>query len=312
MNGHQKIGVHIPATGILILVMLSFLWGGNMVSIKLSNQGIPPMTAAAVRSVVASVLLWWYARVKGEKVFLSGPDFKHGVIIGFIFGSEFLLLYHGLTLTDASRGVIFLYTHPFWVALAAHYLLHGDRLTWSKSIGLSVAFAGVALVFWFRSAASGPLSWLGDLMELGAGLGWAATTVYIKQFIANRPISHFQTLFAQLFFSIPVLAAGAAIFERHKAITLEPIVIGALFYQSVIVAFMSYLLWFWMIHHYPVSRLAAFTFLAPMFGVLLSGLLLHETLTVFLIAGLVMVAVGIFLVNRPETGLYWYGRRPIR
>ena len=312
MNGRQQIGMHIPATGILILVVLSFLWGGNMVSIKLSNQGIPPMTAAAVRSVVASLLLWWYARVKGEQVFLSGADFKHGVVTGFIFGAEFLLLYSGLSLTDASRGVIFLYTHPFWVALSAHYLLHGDRLTWTKSIGLSIAFAGVALVFGFRSSAAGPLSWLGDLMEVGAAVGWAATTVYIKQFIANRPISHYQTLFAQLFFSIPILAAGAAIFEREQPIMLGPMVLGALFYQSVIVAFMSYLVWFWMIHRYPVSRLAAFTFLAPMFGVLLIGLLLHETLTVFLIAGLVMVAVGIFLVNRPENGPFWYGRQSTR
>jgi drug/metabolite transporter (DMT)-like permease len=308
MNGHHNTAAHIPPMGILMLVMLSFLWGGNMVSIKVSNQGIPPMMAAAVRSVVASILLWWYARVKGEPVFLSGGDFKHGVIIGLIFGLEFLLLYSGLSLTDASRGVIFLYTHPFWVALAAHYLLHGDRLTWSKSIGLSIAFAGVALVFGFRSSTAGPLSWLGDLMELGAALGWAATTVYIKQFISYRPISHFQTLFAQLFFSIPVLAVGAAIFESGQPVTLAPMVLAAVFYQSVIVAFMSYLLWFWMIHHYQVSRLAAFTFLAPMFGVLLSGLFLHETLTVYLIAGLVMVAAGIYLVNRPETGLSWYGR----
>jgi len=55
-----------------------------------------------------------------------------------------------------------------------------------------------------------------------------------------------------------------------------------------------------MIHRFPVSRLAAFTFLAPLFGVVLSGLLLHEALPLLLWVGLALVASGIYLVNRPE------------
>jgi drug/metabolite transporter (DMT)-like permease len=70
-------------------------------------------------------------------------------------------------------------------------------------------------------------------------------------------------------------------------------------YQCVIVAFVSYLLWFRMIHSYPVSRLAAFTFLTPLFGVILSALFLGESLTWSLWTGLGLVAAGIYLVNRP-------------
>ncbi len=78
--------------------------------------------------------------------------------------------------------------------------------------------------------------------------------------------------------------------------------LAALFYQTVIVATVSYVLWFWMIYHYQVSRLAAFTFLAPLFGVLLmSNAILGETLTPLLLAGLALVAIGIYLVNRPES-----------
>jgi drug/metabolite transporter (DMT)-like permease len=68
----------------------------------------------------------------------------------------------------------------------------------------------------------------------------------------------------------------------------------------VVVAFFSYILWFWMIHRYPVSRLTAFTFLAPLFGVSLSGLILGESITLRLLLGLTLVAGGIYLVNRPE------------
>jgi len=300
MNQSQHAPDGIPASGILCLVILSLIWGANMVSIKVSNQGVPPILAAAVRSVVASFLLWMYARAMGERVFLGRDGFVHGVIVGFIFGVEFLLLYVGLSYTDASRAVIFLYTHPFWVALAAHFLLQGDRLTWTKAAGLALAFIGVGLVFGARSSHLGSLSRLGDLMELGAAILWAASTIYIKQLTVNRPVSPVQTLFAQLFFSIGVLAFGSLLFEREQTITLTPLIVACVFYQSVIVAFASYLVWFWMIHRYQVSRLAAFTFLAPMFAVIFSGLLLGEPLTVSLWVGLTLVAAGIYLVNRLE------------
>ena len=129
---------------------------------------------------------------------------------------------------------------------------------------------------------------------------WAATTIYLKKFVRERPITHFQTLFAQLFFSIPLLAAAYLILEWNRPVMITLPVLSAFAYQMLLVAFFSYLLWFWMIHHYPVSRLAAFTFLAPLFGVIFSGVLLGEPLTVMLLAGLMLVAVGIYLVNRPE------------
>jgi len=273
-----------------------------MVSIKVSNQGIPPILAATIRSVVASFLVWLYARAQKERVFLTWEHMGHGLAIGVLFGLEFLLLYCGIDYTDASRAVIFLYTHPLWVALGAHFLLSHERLNWIKSVGLCLAFAGLISVFASRSTTLGPLHFLGDLMEVGAGILWAATTLYIKRFIWDRPITHFQTLFAQLFFSIPVLAMGSFLFEADKTVVLAPLVVSAIVYQTVVVAFFSYLLWFWMIHRYPVSRLAAFTFLAPLFGVILSGLLLKETLTFQLWVGFVLVSAGIYLVNRPESG----------
>ena len=95
MNTNSDRSSHIPVAGVLFLVMLSFLWGANMVSIRFSNQGVSPILAATIRSVVASFLLWLYARYVSEKVFLYGGDLKHGIVIGVLFGVEFLVLYWG-------------------------------------------------------------------------------------------------------------------------------------------------------------------------------------------------------------------------
>ena len=103
---------------------------------------------------------------------------------------------------------------------------------------------------------------------------------------------------AKLIYSLPVLAVGSALFERPVLLDLNPTVLAALFYQSVVVAFVSYLVWFWMIQRYPVSRLAAFTFMAPLFGVILGGLILDEPVTALVWLGLAGVAGGVYVVNR--------------
>ncbi len=272
-----------------------------MVSIRFSNEGIPPVLAATVRSVIASVLLWIYARSRGQRVWVQRDQLKYGIAIGLLFGAEFSIFYLGVAHTDVSRAVIFLYTNPLWTALGAHFLLPNDRLTPIKTAGLLLSFGGLVAVFQSKASFPGPDYWIGDLLEVGAAILWAATTVYIKKFVWDKPVTHYQTLFAQLFFSIPILLIGYLFLEWGRPVSLTAPVLLALGYQSIIVASFSYLFWFWMIHHYPVTRLSAFTFLTPLFGVILSGIILGEAMTLPLWIGLVLVAAGIYLVNRPPS-----------
>ncbi len=290
----------VPWAASLALAGLCLLWGGNLVSIKISNEGIPPLLGAVARSGVAALLVWGLARSRRQGVFFPRRDLRHAAVIGLFFAVEFILLYWGLVFTNASRGVIFFYTQPFWTAIGAHLFLSNDRLNSVKVAGLLVAFLGLVSVFWSRSAALGPLYWLGDLMQVGGGLGWAATTIYVKRIVTDHHYTPYQTLFSQLFFSIPALGVAWLVFQRAEPLRLTGLVVGAFFYQAVIVATLSYLAWFWMIHRYAVSRLASFTFLAPLFGVILSGLILQEEIPLMLWAGVLLVGAGIFLVNRPQ------------
>ena len=286
----------------LLQIFICFLWGANLVSIRISNQGIPPMLAAASRSVIAAFLLWFYARLNGLSLSLERKDVIHGTVIGCLFGTEFLFIYWGLSFTTASRSVIFLYTHPFWVALGAHFILKDDRLTPKKLTGLFLAFAGILAVFRSRSEQLPPAYWLGDLMELAAAFFWASTTLYIKRMTQNRHITHYQTLFAQLLYSIPILAAGWVIFEKLEGPHLNGLVVTAFVYQCFVVAFFSYILWFWMISRFSVSVLTAFTFFAPLFGTVLGAVLLSEPVTPMVWTGMALVGAGIYLVNRlPKT-----------
>jgi len=285
----------------LLLVVFCLIAGGNIVSIKFSNQSIPPILAATIRSVVASFLLWLWARALNIQVSLPAGQMKHGVALGLLFGGQFLLLYWGLSFTDASRGIILVFCQPLATAVMAHFTLPDDRLHTAKAVGLCMSFVGLVTVFGSRSATLGELHWIGDAMMLTTGLLWAANNIYIKKFVENTSISHFQTLFAHLFFSIPLLVCGTLGLEWGMEFSPQPAALSALVYQCVVVAFIGYLLWFRLLQRYQASRLVSFMFLTPLFGVILSGLILGESLTLSLWIGLGLVAAGIYLVNRPST-----------
>lgn len=282
-----------------IVVTLCFLWGMGQVSIKVANRGVSPIFQAAVRSLVAALLVALWARVRALPLVHRDRTFLHGLVIGLLFGTEFLFIYLGLSYTTASHAVIFLYTAPFFVALGAHWLLPNEPLTGRKLAGLILAFAGVILTLWDSLGRPTRLQIAGDLMSMTAGLLWAATSLYLKR-VVRSSMTPSQMLFYQLGVSALQLSFMALFLEPRWIRGLDPLVVTSLAYQGIIVAFASYLIWFWLIQVYPVSNLSGFTFFTPVFGVLLGGLLLHEPLTAKLLSGAGLVTGGMILVNWPE------------
>ena len=287
----------------LLLLLVCAIWGGNAVSIKFSNQGIPPLLAATIRSVAAGFLVLIWAKFKGQGVLFPKGARRHGLMIGLLFGLDFLFLYWSVSFTTASRATIFLYSHPFWVALGAHFILDQDRLRPGKAAGLILAFVGLWMVFRIQSPLLPENHWIGDVMGLTAAVFWAATTLYIKRISQTVTLNHYQTLFSQLIFAVPVLLAGSLLFEHDYILVLSAPVLWAMAYQIIVVAFFSYTLWFWMIHNFAVSGLTAFTFLAPLFGVVFGAVILLEPVGMMVWFGLALVCIGIYLVNRsPKAG----------
>jgi drug/metabolite transporter (DMT)-like permease len=287
---------YLDFSAISAIIILTLLWGFNYTVIKVSNQGISPVFASALRSVIASLCGVVYCLRKQQKLFHTDIMLFHGMMVGLMFGLEFACIYFGLLLTDASRSVVFVYLSPFVVAVGAHFFLRGDRLTFLKVLGLTLAFMGIVIVFLGRPQTAKPTMLIGDILQITAAFLWGATTLYIKRFMAEK-IHPINTFLYQLFFSMPILFAVSLILEPHWISKIDLTIGLSLFYQSVIVAFASFLIWFKLIHDYSVSRLSAFTFFTPIFGVLFGIFFMREELTSSLMIGLPMVCVGIFLVN---------------
>jgi drug/metabolite transporter (DMT)-like permease len=287
---------YLDLKAILTLITLTLLWGFNYTAVKFSNQGISPVFACALRSIIASMCGVIYCIRKGERLFHTDIMLFHGFMVGLLFGLEFACLYLGLLYTDAARASIFVYLSPFVVAIGAHFFLKGDRLTSLKILGLVLAFTGIFIVFSVRPHTAKPTMFIGDILEIMAAFLWGATTIYIKRYMAGK-VHPINTFLYQLVFSIPILLAVSLIIEPQWISKIDLTIATSLFYQSVIVAFLSYFVWFKLIHSYSASRLSAFTFLTPMFGVLFGIIFLNEEFTYFLMVGLSLVSLGIFFVN---------------
>src|ERR1700742_1747277 len=285
----------LTPVAIALVVMLCVSWGFNQVAVKLTLPDIPPMLQGTIRSALALPVLLLIAWLRGVKLFERDGTLGAGLFAGLLFGVEFVLIFRGLLLTSASRAVVFLYTAPFFVALGSYQFL-GERLRASQWGGLGLSFAGVALAIGVPQADVDANVLLGDLMIVGGGALWAATTLVVKATSLLRAPPE-KALGYQVAVSIPILGLAAWISGETLTRVPGPLALSLMAYQAVWVVGLTFLLWFGLVKTYSASKLSAFTFITPLFGVVASYFILHDTLTLAFGAAALLVAAGLYLVN---------------
>jgi drug/metabolite transporter (DMT)-like permease len=277
------------------MVLLCIAWGLNMVAMKVGTQGISPALQGAMRSAGAAVLCWIWCRARGVGLApMLGPFLWPGLAVGVVFGLEFGAIFVGAGLTSASRGVLFLYAAPFFVAVGAHFFVPGDRMTPRAALGLVVAFAGLAVGLLDGLGEGGSIA--GDLLCLLGALGWGCTTVIIKASRLRHAPAEYAMLY-QLVVSMPVLLALSVVMAEPGIFAPSAMIWASMAYQTVVVAFISYVAWFWLVKRHAASTLSAFSFLTPLFGAAAGWALLGDHLGPLFLLALALVSAGILLVN---------------
>lgn len=287
----------LDAIAASIVVVLCLSWGFNQVATKLAIHDIPPLTQAAIRSVVAAILIAGWCRLRGIALLKRDGTLKFGLAAGFLFAIEFILIYQGLLYTTATRAVLFIYLAPFFVVLGARIFLPADRFRAAQWLGLVLSFAGMLIAFGLPTPAMDPRQFIGDAMMVGAALFWAATTLIIKASPLTR-VSAEKVMLYQLVVSAPFMAAVALVIGERITNMPSALALGSLAYQTVWVVGVTFVVWFALVARYSASRLSAFTFLTPLFGVAAGRLVLGEPLTPAFAGAVALVAAGLVLVNR--------------
>jgi drug/metabolite transporter (DMT)-like permease len=279
------------------MLVLCILWGLQQVAVKSVIADVTPLMQGALRSGIAVVLLAAWMRHRDIPILADGGTLRPGLAVGTLFGIEFVCIYLGLQYTNASRMSVFVYLAPPLTALGVHLFVPGERLAPRQWFGIALAFLGIVVAFSDGFLAARGDTAAGDLLGIIAAILWASTTVLIRSStLSNAPAE--KTLLYQLGISTLLLFVASKALGEAGVVALTAGAIASLAFQSVIVAFVSYLAWFWLLTCYLAGRLAVFSFLTPLFGMTFGVLLLHEPITPLFIVAAAMVGMGIALANR--------------
>ncbi|MGR3453568.1 DMT family transporter [Pseudooceanicola sp.] len=286
----------IDAQGAALLILISLILGANQVVMKLTSEGLSPVFQSGLRSVVAAACVALWILVRRVPFPVDRAILTAGLWLGVLFAFEFVCLYVAVDLTSVSHVSIMFYTMPVHLSLMAHFLLPGERLTRAKSLGLVLCLIAVVVVM--SDQRGGEVNLLGDVIAFVGAIGWAAVGILLRASAMSR-VPGEATLLWQLGVSSPILLV-TALFFGPLVRDFAPVHIWLMAYQVVAVALFSFMAWLLLIRIYPASTVASFSFLTPVFSVIFAFVILGEPLRASVLAGLALVATGIYLINRPQ------------
>lgn len=282
-----------------LMTVLCLIWGFQQIAIKAVAFDISPVLQIGLRSGIAAVLVGLLMVWRREPLAIKDGTWRPGLLIGVLFALEFLFMGEGMRYTTASHMAVFLYTAPFFAAIGLHLKLPEEKLSLLQWSGIGLAFIGVVAAFFGpdtrEATREAPNILLGDFLGLLAGACWGATTVIIRC-TRLSDTSATKTLFYQLVAAFVVLIVATFVLGQ-TAVNPTAQAWASVLFQGIIVAFATYLTWFWLLRNYLASRLGVFSFMTPLFGIVFGVWLLHEPLDSSFIIGAALVSVGIIFVT---------------
>ena len=283
-------------SSVALAVFLSAAFGANAVAIKISVAGIGPFTAAGIRFLIASAVIFIWARATGRSFHVHRNQIVPLLVLSLFFFFQISFLYLGISRTNASRAVLISNLQPFFVLFMAHFFIPDDRITLRKVLGLLLGFTGVCLVFLEKKGVAEGFQ-LGDFLMVVSSAIWGVSAVYTKTLLHR--LSPYYIAFYQMILSVPFFFLGGCLWDQPMIGTVSAEVVIALLYQALVAAAFGFIAWNTLLQYHGAVILNSFNFIMPIAGVLLAWALLHEPVTLkillalfFIIAQMVVLYLG--------------------
>ena len=291
----QRESTTLPKAGFVLLVMLTFLWGGNWPMMKLALGEIPPWTFRTICVYGGGLGILLIARLSGGSIAVPASDrLKLALCAVLNITGWQLFTAYGISLMNASHATVIAFTMPLWASLLAVPVL-GERLTPLKLLGLVLGLAGLGVLLWEDISVLGQAP-VGALFMLGAAICWGTGTVLVKRFdwrISTATLTGWQLIAGGL----PIVL-GAALIEgdpRHS-LDVSTAALIALAYIVLIPMIFCHWAWYTVVRLFPAAVAAIGTLAIPVVGVLTSAIILGEPLGVREIGALLLVCSALAVV----------------
>ena len=270
-------GARSAPGAVALMLMLCLSWGFNQIAVKLALPDIPPMLQAMIRSAGALPVMLIVGWLRGVNFFqrdgtlvpgLSRAPVRHRIRADLQRTGASPRPRARLCFSTPRRSSSRSAPISSWAS--------GFRaLQWS---GLALSFAGVALAIGVPQPNVDAKVLLGDLMVVGGGALWAATTLIAKgTALAQGGAGKGARLPGRAVDPDPRLRV-VDVWRNHHPCS-RPAVDSLMAYQAIWVVGCTFVIWFAMVKTYSASKLSAFTFITPLFGVVAAYFIMHDTLT---------------------------------
>ncbi|MDY8021925.1 DMT family transporter [Paenibacillus polymyxa] len=281
------------AKRIMMITLLVVLWGISWPIYKVALEFTPPLLFAGLRTLLGGLLLGAILVPRWNRI-----RWKENWRVYAISGIFNVVLFYGLQtvgLMYVPSGLfsVLVYLQPVLVGIFAWMWL-GEAMSRIKVIGLVIGFLGVAAVS--VGGFSGHVAVAGVIIAIITAVSWALGTVYVKK--VNQRVDSLWLVAFQCTLGGIVLTGAGTVTESWSDIVWNVPYVSGLIFGTVLGISLSWLLYFTLVNSGDASKVASYTFLVPVISVFVSSLVLREAITAFLLIGLILIGLSIYLVNR--------------
>ena len=279
-----------------LLFVLSSIWGGSYMLIKVALDTVPPVTVAAGRILLAALVLAVVVRVRGERL-PAGPRAWAPFVVIAVFGNvlPFSLINWGELRIDSGLAAILTGFMPLATVLLAHVFIHDERFTAAKGWGLAAGLVGLVVLVGPDALAGLGSDVLAQLSVVGAAVCYAITTVYARRL---RPRSPMETATASLIVAAVLIVPAALVIETPWTLAPSVVALGAIAVLGIVGTAAASLLVYHLIATTGATFTAQINYLIPMMGVAWGVAVLGERPSAGALFALVLILSGIGLSGR--------------
>ncbi len=281
----------------LVIVILSLIWSSTWLGIKLGLQTLPPFLSAGFRFFIAFLTLSFYAlklKLTFPKDLRSHLFFLFFSLINFTIG--YGLVYWGEQYINSGLTSVLFSVMPFYVAVFSIKMLPSETITVKKFLGIFIGFIGVALIFQDQLEFSGTMALLGmaavllspGFSALGTIIGKKARQKYHAVTLNTLPL-----LYTSITFFIFYL-----LWEQKADVQFTPVAIVSLFYLGIFGTAIAFVLYFTLLKNTSAVLMSLITFVTPPLALLWGWIVLGESISWQLVAGMIVIFSGIAMVRR--------------
>lgn len=288
----------LSTSTILLALLVSVLWGGNLVSIRIGVDSVPPLWSAFWRMALGVAIVTGWSLHRRVAIWPTRQEWGPLFVLSVLFTAQIGLLNSGTAMTSPAFGVVILNCYPVFANLTGHFFPGMEKpLTPARALGLMLAVSGMAVLTFGQGASKlAPNPLLGNTLLIISALLLGIRQVYTRWLVQR--IDPARTVVWQMAGSVPLFLAIAALSEPMSYGHVRREAIFAISYQGAVVAGICFIVWAELLKRHPAGTLSMFAFLVPITGIALSSYFFGEPLRMTLVAGGVLVLAGVWVVTR--------------